>query len=121
MKNIFNFKKLFQNPERRRHLRIEIMCPLLIRFKSGEYDGELKNVTKGGIGFKCKQPLNVSDEYFFEFSLPQDRKYLISGVVLWRFEKGKFYTYGIKFSRLSIIQKYFISNFVNNYAKNAMP
>ncbi|MFA5857667.1 MAG: cyclodeaminase/cyclohydrolase family protein [Elusimicrobiota bacterium] len=104
----------------RKYQRCDLSSPLIVKRTRDKTDiayGVINNLSAGGLSIQTDRFLVVKNEYFFEFSLPNNKHFSILGKVMWQQKDLVFGTifHGIKFENIGFVNRWRINAFVKKH------
>jgi len=109
----------FRSPENRRHRRARIKWPVVMTTSNGLVDGQIQNVSLGGVFIRCQEKIDLEDRFRLVMTT-KDRLILVNAEVVWsngHKSEGKsaYREMGIRFTKLSGNDRTFLNGVISTH------
>lgn len=88
--------------DRRKHPRMSVVCPVVVRGGSRDCHGIMRNISAGGAAIEISETLEDEKKYTLEFILPDGPELKASCEIMWKIPKDKDFMYGLRFLSLGM-------------------
>ncbi len=104
-------------PDRRKHPRVVLISPILLKNKEKTHQGLIRNISVSGVGIESDEELSSGCKYLLEFSTAGFLPLKVGGVVRWAAKRENKNVYGIEFTELNPIRRLRIIGLVKKLMK----
>ena len=100
--------------ERRRHPRIQVTWPVIVKTSRGSIEGETKDISVGGAFIKYSEKLELGEDFQIVLKPTKQRSISVTGEKVWSGSlningKTVFSGMGVRFTEISSEDRQFIS------------
>lgn len=99
--------------DKRKAPRLSSVLPVKLQKDKKGFIAALGNdISMLGIGMESAEKFAVGSELLFEIFLSNGKKVKLKGKVMWDLLKDERYYYGVKFSKINLVNKFKLFSFV---------
>lgn len=108
--------------ERRRHPRISVSWPTIIRTRQGFIDAQSRDISEGGAFIEHAEDLDLGDDFQIVFQPSEDKYILATCEKAWCGNinvdgKETYSGMGVRFVKISVNDRKFLSTLVSDHLK----
>ncbi len=106
--------------ERRRHPRISVSWPTVVRTRQGFIDAQSRDISEGGAFIEYAEELKLGDDFQIVFKPTQDRHIVVTCEKTWCGNiningKETYSGMGVRFVKISVADREFLSTLVSEH------